>query len=168
MPVGRARTIVLNGAVGHLIDVQADVSPGIVGVSIVGRPDAALSEARDRCRMAVMNSDLDWPVTRRVTVLLSPADLVKRGTHCDLAIALSVLQAAGKLQSACLDGAVFLGELALDGGLRPVPGVLPMVLAAAARGPPRSTSRSRRRTRRRWCRGCRCSGSDPWPRWWPR
>jgi len=134
MPFATARTVSLHGAVGHLVDVQTDVSPGQVGLTMVGRPDVSLSEARDRCRMAIVNSRLQWPATRRITVLLSPADLVKRGTHFDLAIAVSVLAAAGELPAASLADTLFIGELTLDGGLRSVPGVLPMVLAAAARG----------------------------------
>jgi len=134
MPFATARTLSLHGAVGHLVDVQTDVSPGQVGLTLVGRPDVSLNEARDRCRMAIVNSRLQWPATRRITVLLSPADLVKRGTHFDLAIAVSVLAAAGELPASSLEGGVFIGELTLDGGLRSVPGVLPMVLAAAARG----------------------------------
>lgn len=134
MPFATAHTVSLQGALGHLIDVQSDVSPGMVGTTLVGRVDSALNEARDRCRMAVSNSHFPWPVTRRVTILLSPADLPKRGTHFDLAIAVSVLAAAGELPRASLAQTVFLGELTLDGGLRSVPGVLPMVLAASARG----------------------------------
>jgi len=134
MPFSTARTVSLHGAVGHLVDVQTDVSPGQVGLTLVGRPDVSLNESRDRCRMAIVNSRLRWPATRRITVLLSPADLVKRGTHFDLAIAVSVLAAAGELPASSLAGTLFIGELTLDGGLRSVPGVLPMVLAAAARG----------------------------------
>ena len=134
MPFATARTLSLHGAVGHVVDVQTDVSPGQVGLTLVGRPDVSLNEARDRCRMAIVNSRLQWPATRRITVLLSPADLVKRGTHFDLAIAVSVLAAAAELPASSLGGTVFIGELTLDGGLRSVPGVLPMVLAAAARG----------------------------------
>ncbi|GAA0971441.1 Competence protein ComM [Nocardioides aquaticus] len=134
MPFATARTVSLHGAVGHLIDVQADVSPGLVGTTLVGRPDASLNEARDRCRMAVINSELPWPSTKRITVLLSPADLHKRGTHFDLAIAVSVLAADDKLPRAGLAATAFIGELTLAGQLRPVTGVLPMVLAAAERG----------------------------------
>lgn len=134
MAFATAHTISLQGASGHLIDVQADVSPGMVGTTLVGRADVSLNEARDRCRMAVVNSDLDWPTTRRITILLSPADLAKSGTHFDLAIATSVLAAAGQVPTGPLDATVFIGELTLSGGLRSVPGVLPMVLAAAARG----------------------------------
>jgi magnesium chelatase family protein len=134
MPCATAHTISLQGALGHLIDVQADVSPGQVGTTLVGRPDASLYEARDRCRMAIVNSKLDWPATKRITILLSPADLLKSGTHFDLAIAISVLAADGRFSRSALEDTVFIGELTLTGGLRSVPGVLPMVMAAAARG----------------------------------
>lgn len=134
MAVATAWAVSLHGALGHLIDVQADVSPGTVGVTLVGRPDASLNEARDRCRMAILNSALSWPATKRITVLLSPADLLKSGTHFDLAIAVSVLAASGQLPAASLQGTALIGELTLDGRLRSVPGVLPMVLAAAERG----------------------------------
>src|SRR5262249_23189285 len=87
MALGTAHTVALQGALGHLIDVQADISPGTPGTTLVGRPDPTLHEARDRCRMAVSNSGVPWPATRRVTILLAPSDLVKRGTHFDLAIA---------------------------------------------------------------------------------
>jgi magnesium chelatase family protein len=79
-----AHTVVLTGFSGHVIDVQADVSQGLVSTTMVGRPDTSVSEARDRCRMAINNSDFKWPSTRRVTILLSPADLPKRGSHFDL------------------------------------------------------------------------------------
>ena len=134
MPFATAHTVSLHGAVGHLIDVQTDVSPGQVGVTMVGRADTTINEARDRCRMAIVNSHLDWPATRRITILLSPADLIKTGTHFDLAIGVSVLAAAGSVPAAALAGTAFIGELTLDGNLRSVAGVLPMVLAAAERG----------------------------------
>ena len=134
MPVAATRTVSLHGAVGHLVDVQSDVSAGQPGLTLVGRPDATLNEARDRCRMAIVNSGLTWPATKRITVLLSPADLLKRGTHFDLAIAVSVLAADGSVPAEVLSGAAFIGELTLDGNLRSVTGVLPMVLAAAERG----------------------------------
>lgn len=134
MPCATARTVALRGALGHLIDVQADVSPGQVGTTLVGRPDAALNESRDRCRMAIINSGLPWPATKRITILLSPADLPKSGTHFDLAIATSVLAADARIDAAGLERTLFIGELTLDGGLRATTGVLPMVLAAAERG----------------------------------
>ncbi len=134
MPFATAHTVSLHGAVGHLIDVQSDVSPGQVGVTMVGRADTMINESRDRCRMAIINSELDWPATRRITILLSPADLAKSGTHFDLAIAVSVLAAAGSVPATSLLGAAFIGELTLDGNLRSAAGVLPMALAAASRG----------------------------------
>jgi len=134
MGVATARTISLQGATGHLIDVQVDLSQGVVMTALVGRPDASISEARDRCRAAVANSGFDWPATRRVTILLSPTDLPKRGPHFDLAIAVSVLAAAGVVPPASLAGVAFIGELSLDGRLRSVPGVLPMTMAAVSQG----------------------------------
>jgi magnesium chelatase family protein len=134
MPVATAHAVSLQGALGHLIEVQADVSSGIVGTVVVGRPDPSLHEARDRCRMAVTNSGLTWPATRRVTVLLAPADLPKRGTHFDLAFAVAVLAAADQVPLASLADTVFIGELTLSGGLRAVTGVLPMAMAASRRG----------------------------------
>ncbi|WP_067439626.1 YifB family Mg chelatase-like AAA ATPase [Nocardioides jensenii] len=136
MPVATAHCVALEGAVGHLIDVQVDVSQGVVVTSLVGRPDASINEARDRCRTAISNSQFEWPSTRRVTILLSPADLPKRGTHFDLAIAVGVLAAADKRSTLrdALEGTVLIGELTLDGRLRTVPGVLAMTMAASARG----------------------------------
>jgi magnesium chelatase family protein len=135
MAVASAHCVSLSGAVGHLVDVQADVSPGQVGTTLVGRVDAALHEGRDRVRMAIENSQLTWPgTTKRVTVLLSPADLPKSGAHFDLAIAVAILAASGEVDPRSLEATAFIGELALDGGLRSVTGVLPMVLAASKRG----------------------------------
>jgi magnesium chelatase family protein len=134
--VATTRTVSLQGAVGHVIDVQVDLSDGLIGTSLVGRPDTSITEARDRCRAAIINSDLKWPNTRRITVLLSPADLPKRGPHFDLGIAVAILGATDQdLPRDALTGAVaMIGELTLDGRVRCVPGVLPMTMAAAARG----------------------------------
>ncbi|MGL5823437.1 MAG: YifB family Mg chelatase-like AAA ATPase [Nocardioides sp.] len=138
MPVATAYAVSLQGTLGHLINVQADVSPGVIKTVLVGRPDSALTEARDRCRMAIANSRLEtplaWPSTRRVTILLAPADLPKRGTHFDLAIAVAVLAASGQVPAESLADSAFAGELNLDGGMRSVPGVLAMTLTASAHG----------------------------------
>lgn len=134
MPIASTPSIALDGAVGHLVDVQADVSPGQAGLTMVGRADVSLNESPHRCRMAIHNTRLHWPATKRITILLSPSDLPKRGTQFDLAIALAVLKADGQLPRADVTDSVFIGELTLSGGLRSVPGVLPMVLAAARRG----------------------------------
>ncbi|WP_436699195.1 YifB family Mg chelatase-like AAA ATPase [Nocardioides sp. BYT-33-1] len=134
MPFATACCVALDGAVGHLIDVQTDVSVGQPTTVVVGRADALLREGVDRVRMALVNSDLRWPATKRCTFLFSPADLRKSGTHFDLAMAVSLLAADGQLESAWLDRTAFVGELTLAGGLRPALGVLPMALAAAAGG----------------------------------
>jgi magnesium chelatase family protein len=134
--VATTHTVCLRGAIGHVVDVQADLSDGLIATALVGRPDASINEARDRCRAAVTNSGFTWPNHKRTTVLLSPADLPKSGPHFDLAIAVAVLAAgsSSKLPHDRLRSAVMLGELTLDGRLRCVPGVLPMTMAAAARG----------------------------------
>ena len=144
MSLATARCLALAGSEGHLIDVQVDISPGTPGTFLVGRPDTALNEARDRVRMAINNAVPSWPASRRVTILLAPADLPKRGTHFDLAIAVAVKAADQtrpkkgapdhRIEQAALEGTAFIGELTLSGNVRPVIGVLPMVLAARARG----------------------------------
>lgn len=134
MAVASCQAMSLHGANGHLVDVQADVSAGLVATTVVGRADTSLQEARERCRHAVNNSGWQWPATRRVTILLAPADLPKAGTHFDLAMAVSVLAASDQVPSAALTGTLFIGELTLSGGLRSVPGVLPMTMAAKDRG----------------------------------
>ncbi|MBA2464086.1 MAG: ATP-binding protein, partial [Nocardioidaceae bacterium] len=134
MGVATTQTITLDGVNGHLVDVQVDLAQGLVKTALVGRPDMAIQESRDRCRAAVCNSGFDWPSTRRVTILLSPADLPKRGSHFDLAIAVAVIAAQAKRPVSTLEGLVLVGELTLDGRMRSVPGVLPMAMAASARG----------------------------------
>jgi magnesium chelatase family protein len=129
------RTVSLQGVVGHVIEVQVDITQGQIATTLVGRADASINEARDRCRSAIENSGFDWPTSRRITILLSPADLPKRGPHFDLAIAVAILAASGaELPKDTLADTVLIGELTLDGRLRCVPGVLPMVMAASARG----------------------------------
>ncbi len=132
--VATTHTVSLQGAVGHVVDVQVDLSDGIPTTSLVGRPDTSINEARDRCRSAIVNSGLRWPVGRRITVLLSPADLPKRGPHFDLGIAVAVLATDPRFPAEVLRRTAMIGELTLDGRVRCVPGVLPMTMAAAARG----------------------------------
>jgi magnesium chelatase family protein len=136
MPLARSWAVALVGVEGHLVEVEADLADGLPGVSLVGLPDTALHEARDRVRAAVVNSGHVWP-SRRITLGLSPAALPKAGSGFDLAIAAAVLAAAGVLPAQELHRRVLLGELALDGRVRPVPGVLPAVLSASRRGPVR-------------------------------
>src|ERR1700735_3476576 len=133
MSLARTHTIALVGVEGHLVEIEADIENGLVGLLLVALPDTALREARDRIRSAIVNSQQPWP-QRRITVGLSPASLPKRGSAFDLGIALAILAAARSIRPAWLEGTVFVGELGLDGRLRPVPGVLPAVAAAAAAG----------------------------------
>ncbi len=133
MSLARTRSVSLEGVRGHVVEIEADISAGLPKVSLVGSADAALNEARDRCRAAVVNSGRPWP-QHKLTIGLSPASLPKAGAHYDLAIALAVLAAEGEIPAAGLRDAVLLGELALDGRLRPVPGVLPATMAVARAG----------------------------------
>jgi magnesium chelatase family protein len=121
------------GFTGHLIEVQADLTPGRPAVVLNGMPDTAVHETRDRTRAAVVNSGLTWP-NRRITINLLPAALPKYGSAFDAAIAAAILTGAGELPSGALDGVAVIGELGLDGALRPVRGVLPMVTAALRAG----------------------------------
>jgi magnesium chelatase family protein len=131
--LARTHSIALVGVQGHLVEIEADIENGLVGLMLVGLPDTALREARDRIRSAIVNSNEKWP-NRRITVGLSPASLPKRGSSFDLGIAVAILAADGVIPPARTGGVMFLGELGLDGRLRPVRGVLPAVAAAAAAG----------------------------------
>jgi len=133
MSYARVLCVGLVGVEGHLVEVEADLSPGLPAVVLTGLPDTALHEARDRVRAAVVNSGQSWP-NRRITVNLLPATLPKHGSAFDLAIACALLAGAGELPSAALEGVVLLGELGLDGAVRPIRGVLPMVAAAVKAG----------------------------------
>jgi magnesium chelatase family protein len=127
--LARACSVALVGVEGHLIEVEADIASGLPATILVGLPDTALREARDRIRAAIVNSGENWPASK-ITVGLSPAALPKRGSGFDLAIAVAILAAAGAVPPSALAGKMFLAELGLDGRLRPVPGVLPAVVAA--------------------------------------
>jgi magnesium chelatase family protein len=131
--LARTYSVALIGITGHVVEVEADIANGLPAMIMVGLPDTALREARDRIRAAIVNSGEEWP-QRKITVGLSPASLPKRGSWFDLSIAVGLLAAAGQVPRAALDGVMFFGELGLDGRLRPVRGVLPAVAAAAERG----------------------------------
>ncbi len=133
MGLARAHAIALVGVQGHPVEIEADIENGMVALLLVGLPDTALREARDRIRSAIVNSGETWP-TRRITVGLSPASLPKRGSGFDIGIAAAILAASGTLPAAGLEGLVMIGELGLDGRIRPVPGILPAAAAAAAAG----------------------------------
>jgi magnesium chelatase family protein len=129
MTLARTFSVALVGVTGHLIEVEADIANGLPATILVGLPDTALREARDRIRAAIVNSGESWP-NSKITVGLSPAALPKRGSGFDLAIAVAILAAADGLPLTAPAGKMFLAELGLDGRLRPVPGVLPAVAAA--------------------------------------
>lgn len=122
----------LSGIESYLVTVEADLSRGLPAFDMVGLPDAAVREARDRVRAAIKNAGLRFP-TARVVVNLAPAGTKKSGSAYDLAVLMAVLLADGEI-TASTDGAAFLGELSLGGELRALPGVLPMVLGAAKLG----------------------------------
>ena len=126
------RTLGVSGIQGSVVMAESYISGGLPGFDIVGLPDAAVKEARERVRAAAKSSGLKFPISR-ITVNLAPANLKKAGTHYDLPILLSILCASGEIRRPASDCA-FLGELSLDGQIRPVSGVLPMALAAKQNG----------------------------------
>ena len=121
------------GINGEEITVEVDISNGLPGFDIVGLPDTAVKESRERVKAALKNSGLIFPMTR-ITVNLAPADLRKDGSSLDLPIAVGILTAAGSLMQEETGGKIFVGELALDGSIRQVTGVLPMILYAKEHG----------------------------------
>jgi magnesium chelatase family protein len=126
-------SVALDGVSGRVVAVEADVSDGQPFWSLSGMPDPSVTTARDRCRAAIVNSRFRWP-DRRLTVALYPPHLPKVGSHYDLAIALALLVADGRLDQSTVRDTVVLGELGLDGRLRAVPGVLPAVMSATTAG----------------------------------
>jgi magnesium chelatase family protein len=133
MPIAKAWSAALLGIDGRVIEIEADLGGGLSRVTLVGLPDAGLREAKDRVRSAIRNSGQPWP-DGKVTLGLSPANLPKVGSAYDLGIAAAVLAATGAVPATRLLGSVLLGELALDGRVRQVRGVLPGLLAARAAG----------------------------------
>ena len=123
----------LLGIDGFTVEVEADISNGIPAFDIVGLADAAIRESKERVRSAIKNSGLEFPV-RRITMNLAPANLKKVGSSFDLAIALSILAATGQVESSLLVQCMFIGELSLDGQIRPVNGVLPIAVCALQSG----------------------------------
>jgi magnesium chelatase family protein len=133
MTLARTSSVAVMGIEGQLVEIQADLADGLPGVTMIGLPDASLQEARDRIRAAIVNSGESWP-TRRMTLALLPATLPKRGSMFDVALAVAVLAAAGAVPAEPLADVVLLGELGLDGRLRPTRGTLPAVVAASRAG----------------------------------
>ena len=133
MTLGRTQSVSLLGLSGSIVTVEVDIADGLPMYALLGLPDAALNESRDRVRAALVNSHETWP-NRKVTVSLSPAWLPKSGSSFDLSIALAILIAQGTIHQDHLEHTLVLGELALDGKIRSVRGVLPALIAAFAAG----------------------------------
>ena len=131
--VSRVTTVAFQGIEAVPVDVQVMVGPGMVAFTIVGLPDKAVGESRERVRAALLASGLALPA-KRVTVNLAPADLPKEGSHYDLPIALGIMAAIGAIPADMLADYVVLGELGLDGRLAPVAGVLPAAIGANGLG----------------------------------
>lgn len=124
-----AATLGLNG---HVIAVETDISNGLPSFDLVGLASTSVKEAKERVRAAVKNSGYEFPM-RRLTVNLAPADLKKDTSGLDLSLAVAILVSSGQIPEEACEKCLFMGELALDGRIRPVNGILPMVL----KGPPR-------------------------------
>ncbi len=123
----------LNGLAGVPVEVETDVNKGIPAYDMVGLPDTAVKESKERVRSALKNSGFQFPVGK-ITVNLAPADLKKEGASYDLAVAVSLLKASEQLVGAATEDYVFLGELALSGDLRPISGLLPILISAKGHG----------------------------------
>ena len=131
--VSRVRTVAFQGIEAVPVDVQVMVAPGKVGIQIVGLPDKAVAESRERVQAALHASGLSMPA-KKVTINLAPADLPKEGSHYDLPIALGLMAALGAVPGDALAEYVVLGELSLDGTIAPVAGALPAAMGANAEG----------------------------------
>ncbi|MDE7082856.1 MAG: YifB family Mg chelatase-like AAA ATPase [Clostridia bacterium] len=130
--LSKITSFALCGLEGIPVEVETDINKGMVSFDMVGLPDAAVKESKERVRSAIKNSLFQFPVNR-ITINLAPADLKKEGSQYDLPLAISILIAANQI-TANAEGTVFLGELALDGALRPVTGILPILISAKAKG----------------------------------
>src|SRR5574341_841309 len=134
--LARVRSATVFGIEAAYVFVEVDVAPGLPSFTTVGLPDSAVRESRDRVRAAIRNAGFDFPLDR-ITVNLAPADLRKEGAAFDLPMALGILSATGIVKPGLIGEAVTLGELSLDGHVRPVRGVLPVALHCRRRGVPR-------------------------------
>src|SRR5258705_2473079 len=131
--VQHVSSVAFEGIEARAVDVQVQVAPGLPAFNVVGLPDKAVSEARERVRAALIASGLALPA-RRITVNMATADLPKEGSHYDLPIALGLMAAIGAIPPDAVSGFTVLGELGLDGSIAPVAGVLPAAIGANARG----------------------------------
>lgn len=131
--ISRINSCGLVGIDGYVVEIETDISNGIPAFDIVGLGDAAVRESKERVRSAVKNSEMEFPI-RRITVNLSPASVRKEGSHFDLGIALGILSATGQINTGEIHKYMFIGELSLDGQIKPVSGVLPMAVQARDAG----------------------------------
>lgn len=131
--VAKVLSVAPVGFEGHIIEVESDATKGLPSLQIVGMGNKAIDEAKERVKSAISNSLLEYPV-RRITINLAPAELPKDGTHYDVPIGLAILVSSGQLRQEEVEDAVFAGELALDGGLRPIKGAITMAEITKAKG----------------------------------
>ena len=131
--ITRAFSVCFEGIEPQLVEIECAISPGLPAFSVIGLPDKAVSEARDRIRSALGALSIALP-SRRITINLSPADMPKEGSHLGLLIALALLAAQNIITHEDSEGALAIGELSLDGRLQPVVGALPAALKAAELG----------------------------------
>ncbi|WP_159884462.1 YifB family Mg chelatase-like AAA ATPase [Paenibacillus puerhi] len=150
---GKAISACLHGVEGRLIEVEVDLSNGLPQVNIVGLPDNAVKESIERVRAAIKNCGFTFPL-QRITVNMAPADFRKEGSAFDLAIALGILATSGQLEPGTLEGALVIGELSLDGSIRPVPGVLSMIESAVKGGISRVIVPADNAEEAGWISGC--------------
>lgn len=129
----KLNSIALTGLDGTVIEVQTDISNGLVAFDVIGLPDAAVKESRERAKSAIKNSGYEYP-KKRITMNLAPASLKKEGAGLDLAITLSILDASRQIDIADRESTIFIGELSLDGNIKSIHGVLPMVISAYEQG----------------------------------
>ena len=130
--LSKVTSFALCGLEGVPVEVETDINKGMVAYDLVGLPDAAVKESKERVRSAIKNSVKRFPISK-ITINLAPAGIKKEGSHYDLPIAVSILKASDQLPCDT-DGYVMFGELALDGSLRAVTGILPMLISAKAKG----------------------------------
>ena len=131
--IAKVRSVAPVGFEGNIIEVESDATKGLPSLQIVGMGNKAIDEAKERVKSAITNSNLEYPA-RRITINLAPAELPKDGTHYDLSIALAILISSGQLRQTEVENAVFAGELALDGTLRPIRGAVTIAETAKRAG----------------------------------
>lgn len=127
--IAKTYSVVVSGLDGQLVEIEVDIHNGMPAILIVGLPDTAIQESRERIRSAIKNSDLPFPRTK-ITVNLAPADIRKAGPSFDLPIALGILLEECKIDQNIMNETLVVGELALDGAVRSVQAVLPTVIFA--------------------------------------